>query len=405
MHRRETWCTLIILAALAVVFAMPARAMALTLRQGDTVAVTRGEVLVDDVYAFGSTITIDGTVDGDVVAFGQSVVITGEVRGSVIAAAQTIRIDGTVDGSVRAAGATVDVSGVVGGDLLAAGQTVTVTGDVKRDLAAAASDVSLPGIVGRKVMTSSASLVISGSVGGDVEAQTPRVTVTPEGIILGDLDYWSADDARIEGSVSGTTLRHEPPTTEKESSGAAGVASSILGAILAWVQSFIGFLLLGLLMVFALRGPVLRGSQAAFDRLLPSLGVGLLVFFGTPMAAGFVFLVGLFVGAWWLAFVMLTIYWLLFVAGIVVGSVAVGRAILRKASATGEPAPAWSLVLGLAVVWVTSVVPVLGWLAAWAVMLTGAGALILVWMGKGEKPAVAASVPAPVAPAPKVGVS
>jgi len=41
------------------------------------------------------------------------------------------------------------------------------------------------------------------------------------------------------------------------------------------------------------------------------------------------------------------------------------------------------------VVWVVAAVPFSGWLAAWAVMLTGAGGLVLLWMGKGERPAVA----------------
>jgi len=111
------------------------------------------------------------------------------------------------------------------------------------------------------------------------------------------------------------------------------------------------------------------------------------VFFVTPMAAGFVFVVGLFVGAWWLTFVLLAVYWLLMLAGLIIGSLAVGRAILAKASAGGEPALAWSLLLGLAIVWVVAAIPFLGWLFAWAVMLVGSGALVLLWMGKDKPPA------------------
>jgi hypothetical protein len=256
--------------------------------------------------------------------------------------------------------------------------------------------VSITGAVGRNVMTGSNALTVSGNVGGNVEAQSTRVTVASQGSIAGDLDYWSADEADVQGDVAGTTSRHEPPTQGQASGDAGGAAAgTILGAILAWIQSFVGLLLLGLFMVFAMRRPVRGASQAVIDRILPSMGVGFAVFFGTPMVAGFVFFVGLFVGAWWLAFVLLAVYWLLLLAGLIVGSVAVGRAILGKARADGEPALAWSLLLGLTLVWVVVALPFLGWLVGWAVTLVGAGALVLLWMGKGQKPAVPIPVAAP----------
>jgi len=53
-------------------------------------------------------------------------------------------------------------------------------------------------------------------------------------------------------------------------------------------------------------------------------------------------------------------------------------------------------VLGLVLVWVVAAVPLLGWLVAWSVMMVGTGALLLLWMGKAQKPA--AIEPAIVAP-------
>ncbi|HEY5540307.1 MAG TPA: polymer-forming cytoskeletal protein [Coriobacteriia bacterium] len=389
--------------ALAVVLALvlPATAMALTLRQGGSIAVDKGETVSDDLYAFGNTITIDGTVEGDVVAFGQIVVIGGQVRGSVITAAQTVRIDGIVDGSVRAAGQTVDVGGQVGGDLLAAGNQVSVPGTVNRDLAAGAQAVGITGTVGRNVMTGSSSVSIDGNVGGNVVAQSTRVTVGNDGSVGGNLDYWSAEQAVVQGSVSGTTSRHEPPTKQQNSGGgASGVVGAVVVGVVAWIQSFVGVVLLGLVMVLVVRPPMHGGSQALLDRPWPSLGAGALVFFATPMAACFVFIIGLFIGAWWLAFVLFAVYWLLLLAGLIVGGLALGRAILRRASAAGEPALAWSLLLGLVLVWLVGAVPFLGALAGWVVMTMGTGALLLLWMGKGEKPAAAPAVdvPQPVIP-------
>lgn len=401
MNKALVGCVAI--AILVLLVARPSTVSAIEIREGDNVSVERGEVISDDLYAFGNTISIDGIVVGDVVAFGQIVYIGGDVTGSVVSAAQTVRVDGTVDGSVRAAGATVDVDGIVDGDVLAGANQVSISGSVARDVAAGGQGVRVSGTVGRNLLVGSESLVIDGTVGGDVEAQTTDVTVGRQASIGGDLDYWSASEASVQGDVGGTATRHEP-TVQADRRAGPGPVPALFAAMLAWVQAFVGFVVLGLVMVFAMRQPTERGSRAVVARFWPSLGVGTLVWFGAPMAAGFIFVAGLFFGVWWLSFVLLAVYWLLFLAGLTVGSLAVGRAIFGKASHAGEPALGWSLVLGLVLVWIVAVIPVLGWLAAWVVMLMGAGGLVLTWLGKDVAPvtptAPAGSTATPVAPPP-----
>jgi cytoskeletal protein CcmA (bactofilin family) len=397
MIGKKTWLAWSAGMALAFVLVAPVTATAMTIRQGDTVSIPGGETIADDVYAFGNTVTIDGTVDGDVVAFGQVVVISGQVGGSVIAAAQTVRIDGTVDGSVRAAGQMVDVSGQVAGDVLAGANQVGIGGTVNRDLVAGAKNVGITGMVGRNVLVAGDTLVIDGDVGGNVQAQSTQVTVGSTGSVGGNLEYWSAQPAVVQGDVSGATSRHEPQKNQRDGGGASGIASGILAAIIAWVQSFVGVVILGLLLVLLPRGPLQSGSQAALNRPWVSLGVGALVFFATPMVGVFVFGFGLFIGAWWLAFVLLAAYWLLLLLGVITGSLAIGRFLLRHASNGGEPILVWSLLLGLVLVWLVGAVPLLGAVAGWVVMTVGAGALVLAWMGKGDRVVVAAPA-APVMP-------
>lgn len=380
--------------SLVLALAVPATASALTLREGNVITIAEDEVVDDDLYAFGTTITIDGIVEGDVVAFGQFVLITGDVRGSVISGAQTVRIDGNVGGSVRAGAAIVDVTGQVDGDVLAGASSVNVGGDVGRDLAAGANDVNVTGTVDRNIMTGSQSLTISGAVGGNVEAQTADVTVEPGGTVGGDLDYWSTQEADVQGEVSGEASRHEPETRRETTRRDAGPVGHVVGAILAWVQSFVGFVLLGLFLVLLVREPMRAGVRTVHDRTLLSLGIGALVFFVTPAAAGFLFLAGLFLGVWWLAFVLMAAYWLLLLVGLIVGALALGSAILRRASSSEEPSAVWSFLLGLVLVWLVAIVPFLGWLVGWAVMLVGTGAVALRWLGHGEQPVVVAPQPA-----------
>jgi cytoskeletal protein CcmA (bactofilin family) len=406
MLRQRVWIAWLISISLVALLALPATAMALTRLEGDSVTVARGQTITDDLYAFGNIITIEGTVDGDLIAFGQTVVVNGDVRGSVMGAAQTVRIGGTVGGSVRAAGALVDVGGQVGGDVLAGAGNVIVGGSVVRDLVAGAQNVTISGTVGRDVAVGSTSLLISGNVGGDVQAQSTNVTVTNTGAVSGSLDYWSTTPANVSGSVTGETTQYKPVTTSPQAAAAEkSVATTILTAFYGWLQSLVGFVILGVILVFALREPMERGSQAVLDRTGVSLGIGAIALFATPLAVVIVFGFGLFVGAWWLSFVLAMLYALLLLAGVIVGSLAVGRAILSRAAAGAEPALAWSVLLGVPLVWIVAAVPVVGWLAGWAVGMIGAGALVLLIAGKAEKPAtpIAAasgqmSAPPPVMP-------
>jgi hypothetical protein len=258
----------------------------------------------------------------------------------------------------------------------------------------------IAGTVGRDVKCSSTTLVISGDVGRDVAATANSVTVTSQGKVAGDLNYWSTQAANVAGTVTGETIQHQPTPQQQPKGplGTTGVLAAVLGAAVAWFESLLAIVVLGLVLVWLARNQMRTTSQAVANRLGLSLGVGALAFFVTPPIALTIFGLGLFIGLWWLAFVLGAVFWLLMLAGSIVGSLAVGRAILRRATAAGEPALAWSMLLGLALVWLVGAVPFVGWLAWFGVMLVGTGAIVLVAMGKGEKPALAEPVAQAVPP-------
>ncbi len=92
-------------------------------KTGKEVTVAEDEVIDDDLYMTGETMTIKGTVKGDVVASGKVVRIEGVVEGDVMAAGQAVVIDGEVRDDVRIAGMTLKLGEAarVGDDLFAAG--------------------------------------------------------------------------------------------------------------------------------------------------------------------------------------------------------------------------------------------------------------------------------------------
>ncbi len=72
--------------------------------------VPAGQTVEDELFLYGTQVTVDGNVDGDVMAIGQDVTINGEVSGSLITAGWgKVIINGKVDGSVYAAGSVFEM--------------------------------------------------------------------------------------------------------------------------------------------------------------------------------------------------------------------------------------------------------------------------------------------------------
>jgi cytoskeletal protein CcmA (bactofilin family) len=331
-------------------------------RSGSDVTVGSGETVPTDLYAFGGTVTVDGTIQGDLVASGGSVTVNGTVDGDVMAAGATLRIGGTVNGDVRAAGANVTIAGEVNEDALVAGGRVEV-----------ASDAS----VGEDLIVSSGTLTVAGTVNGNVAGTTSTYSVT--GTIGGE----DTIAIRQEGAPSAPTL------ADRAFDG---------------VTHFIAVFLVGLLGLWVAPRLMARAETTVRARPLVAAGAGLLGFIGFV-----VILIAIAVGVVLLA-VILGLVGLedLAALGALAGIVAVGglvvaftfvvgfladavvglalAALLARAGgqATTEPDSVWRLdartalllALGTAIIVVLSSLPVIGWLVKTVVVVLGFGAVL-----------------------------
>lgn len=318
-------------AALVVLAAVPAPVAADETRSGDTVVVEAGETVNDDLTAFGGTVIVRGTVDGDLTAFAGDVLVEGQVNGDVTGFAGNVRIDGNVTGGVDAVAGNVIVGegASVGGQLEAAAGNVRIEGEVRQDVRVGAGTITLgPNAV----------------VGGDF-------------VYDGDLDR--AEGAQIAGEV-----RQEPNVGLD-----LGFTGPLVPNWVGWIYGFLVNLVLGavVLLVFP------RFSSGIADRAtadpLRSAGVGLLVFVGVPilLALLFVSLVGIPLGL-----LGTLLYALLLWLGYVYGAFAVGVWIIRKVG-TGDR---WlALFVGLLLAGLVGLVPILGGIVQFLVLLLGLGAL------------------------------
>jgi len=132
------------------------------------------QVINDDLYLAGTTITIDGTIKGDAIVAARQVTINGTIEGDLIAAGQTIIVNGTVGDDIRMAGQVLMLgqSARVADDVIAAGFSLEnqAGSAIGGNLRLWSAQALLAGTVQQNVTAQTISLELRGSVRGNMQA-------------------------------------------------------------------------------------------------------------------------------------------------------------------------------------------------------------------------------------------
>ena len=414
-------------------------------RTGDTVVIAADQVIPDDLYVAATNVVIDGAVKGDLVGFAQSIIINGTVEGDVLAAAQTIVINGSVNDDVRIAGQALvlGATGKIGDDAVMAGFSIEAQpgSSIGGNLWYGASQALAAGDVAGDVSGGSQGLQLAGRVGGSVDVGVadagdgpavpytqfmpalpggltmpsvpPGLTLTEKAKIAGRLTYTSRSEVAIPaGAVAGAVSRRQPEAPSEDAAPAPAPAFGSAVWLLEQVQRLIRLLLVGLLLVWLLSGWLRRFAESLRARPWPSLGWGFLSPFALVAlvliavvvmalivallsyvigsAALITVLLGSLTGTVVLGYLLVACY-----AGALISGYAVGELILARTGPGSGPRPLWAMLIGIVIVWVLTLIPVVGTIIGVALALFGLGA---VWLAI-RRPPGAPSALAQVEPA------
>lgn len=350
----------------AAVAWLPVSALAADLRQGNDVSVGSGETINDDLYVAGGTITLDGTVNGSLIVAGGTVSVAGTVSRDVMVAGGTINLSGHVGGSIRAAGGNISISGPVEQDTVIAGGMVDIgsKASVGRDLVLAGGTATVAGPIGRNVTLGSGTLTLRSKVGGNIKGNVDHLTLDGAQV-AGNLDYTSANQVQLVNGahVAGTITRHQP--TARGDGG---------NAFLGWLRALIGIAALGLIFLFLLPRLSTRSIDTLRAQPWLSLGIGAAIVVATPIVAVIIFIIGLLIGGWWLALLLIPIWILACALGYVVSAFLTGRLVFARLG-WGAYADVLALLAGLLILAIVTVIPIIGWLVGLAAVAFGLGAL------------------------------
>jgi cytoskeletal protein CcmA (bactofilin family) len=375
MHARRLIRTAAPPAFILILALLPAPAGAATFRHSHNAIVAQGETIDDDLYVFGETIEIAGTVRGDLVAFGREVTISGHVEGDVLAGCKALTITGSVSGTVRAGGERIATMGEVSHDLLAAGREVLISanGRAGRDAIIAGNDLAIQGHVGRNAYAAANALAIAGPIGGDVRADVNTLDLGPKAEIGGDLRYESDHEAT---KAPGAVVRGTTERTPREHEHRPGIVGKFIVAVIVWTRSLIGLFAFGLLLlvpfaVFTRRAVTYISRSGGM-----SVGVGIVLLVGIPFIACTAFIFGILIGGWWIGLGFLGLYVLLLALAYTVAAIWLGERVIGLFH--GGPQALWlTMLIGLAVLLFIGRIPILGGIIGAVAVVFGLGAMAL----------------------------
>jgi cytoskeletal protein CcmA (bactofilin family) len=386
---RRTSALAMVLTSLCLVLGLPSLASAsMDCRKGETVEVGKDETIKGDAVFSGTRVRMDGTIEGDIFIFAESADINGHVMGDVISFAKNLRIKGQVDGNVRSFVNSLVLSGTVNKNILSFNETTTIdsSGKIGGSLTEFAESVAVDGKVGRDFLGFFKIATFSGTVDGTIDGHGDSLRIDAPASIGGHVHFKGHNAPTIsqQAKVPGGIEFDKVDNSEHEH----GAGRFIW--LLIWTAASV---LLGLVL-FALMPGFARETVGSGEQYGISLGLGVLVLFGTPIAAviACITVVGLMVGI--SAFILwMTLLWC---SGIVVGAV-IGQWIM------GHTRDIWPLigrmVVGLVIIRAIEMVPYIGFWVRLGVAFWGVGAISLA-LYRRLQPVIAPGIPpAPAGPA------
>lgn len=361
------------------VMLMFSAASAFDARTGDNLVVSGGEVVYEDLFIAGDTITIDGSVEGDLYAAARTVIIRGSVRDSATIFATTITITGSIGHGIHAAAEELTIDGMVKGDVVVLGRIVSLGRDaaIEGDVIAAGQKIIISSPVEGYILGAGSTISVNNDVRDDATFAVKTLTLQENARVGGNLYYISDDEAVIfsGAEVSGKIVHRVPEFREKLRGAFPFV---LIAGVLGKILSFVMMAVVGLAFVLIAPKWLFRLSESIKRHPGPCAGWGALILFVAPLGIGaaFMTLVGI---------TLAVMAYMAYIAALylsqIITALLIGRLLLGMKEETDKPGYLYgSFVLGLFLIRLVRFIPGVG-IFVWAVVvLFGLGAFVVTQM-------------------------
>ncbi len=339
---------------LALILLPLGSAKAMDTKTGDSVYVSKDEIIGGNLYAAGNTISIEGIINGDLIAVAQTVNVNGRVEGDIIVAAQNITINGEVGGNIRVAGSIININGPVTRNVNVFGSNVVFGKDSK---------------IGWDVYTASSNLESRGSIEGGLSGRAEQALIS--GKIVKDINLTLFNETNTpititESAQLGGKINQEFPKPKNVS----------WLAVWVWAKVYAIFcsLIVGLVLIYLIRDTTKKIIKNVEEYPKKTIGPGAIILFILPLII--IFLLFTIIGIP-LALIILTLWLILIYIAKIFTALIIGQVILKKVIKKNEINLIWPLILGTIICYLLFSIPLVGWLFSLIAIFIGLGGIYI----------------------------
>lgn len=355
----------------------------------------------DDLFAWGSNVTVDGLIEGDLISGGYTVNTNGHTRGSENIFAFKFHHTGRVDGALRGFCNLSEVDGYVGRSVLLYGNDIRIgeKAVIEKDVVMGGAKVHFDGMAKGNADISAESIYFSGIINGDVLLRGDNINVLAPAVIKGNLTYVSPDKANLELDSGVIILGETDWQLSDEDDDSENGGSSLTSTVVETSQLLAAFLF-GVILLFLFHKYALEAANQLRSRFAVATATGLLsliifvvsllilvvsvifVLIGLTLARGDAALLGALVLALSLLMVPITSFitvsgGVLFYSGKVIFALLAGYLLVRIFKPSATYLSRFQLLLGLILLTLVFSIPYIGLLIYFVVSIVGAGAIVL----------------------------
>ena len=359
---------------LVSIFLIPTIAFALNFEVGEEIL--SSEVINDDYYAAGGTIQIKSDVNGDLILVGGRILVNSIVSQDLMLAGGDVTIRGEIQDDARIAGGNVTIDAIIKDDLILAGGNVELgeNGFVGSDMTVAGGNIVINGMINGDLQGTGGNIYINNVIKGNVGILgVDSLNFGPNGKVMGDLIYRSPTKSETvtRENVKGL-IDYRPaklPVARKD-------IQAIFWGLFAGLSifNFLSLLLAGLIFLALFRFYMTNTVKTVYKKPLASLGLGFLILIATPILA----ILFLITGIGWPFFFILMAFWLigLYVAKFIAIFMISLKLIPVKDKSSFLRAYG-SFALGALILVLLMLIPIVGWIIKFALVLMGLGGMAL----------------------------
>ena len=375
-------------------------ASGVTIEREEDVHISNLHRIDDDLYAWASTVTVDGLVEGDLIAGAYDVKTNGHIRGSVNVMGFRYRHTGEIDGGLRAFVNECEIDGYVGRSVVVAANELRIgeKGIIEKEAVLYGNKINFQGYIKENLKIEASTTIVSGTVNGNVNVQADEIKVIAPAVIKGDFTYVSQNEAQIELDsgviILGETVWQLPE--EKDGDEDVGALTVIIINFSKMLAAFLfGVILISLFRKYAQESltqlrdrPAVATATGFLSLIIYTLSVivllisAVLILIGVTLISGDSAAAGVPILSLSILMVPITSFitvsgGVLFYSGKIVIALLVGFLIFKLIRPQAPYLSKLQLFLGLIVVTLIFSIPYIGFIVYVIASIIGGGAIIL----------------------------